>query len=217
MQNTRELLSIGQASEYLGISIDTLRRWEKRSKLTTFRSPGGHRYFDKKDLDELFGTKYERDEVSGFSISTKKEKLIETEIKPIATIAYNNFDLPYSPPPKPETKSDISESERPAKEINVPPITPIKITQNTPISPETAYYEQQKVGILIPPASFEKPTTEKKVLPDKSIITNKKIKISISFETLVIIFLSIIALIIIIFLILYLTNPKPGIISPIPQ
>ena len=49
-----KLLSIGEASEYLGVSIDTLRRWEKKEKVKSYRSPGGHRYFRKNDLDTLF-------------------------------------------------------------------------------------------------------------------------------------------------------------------
>jgi len=61
-EEKRTLLSIGEASEYLGVSIDTLRRWAKKGKIETHRSPGNHRYFYKKNLDDLFGTKYERTE-----------------------------------------------------------------------------------------------------------------------------------------------------------
>jgi excisionase family DNA binding protein len=60
MDPKKTMLSIGEASEYLGVSIDTLRRWEKKGKLITLRSPGGHRYFKKDNLDSLFGRKYER-------------------------------------------------------------------------------------------------------------------------------------------------------------
>ncbi len=63
MQNNKEqYLSIGEASEYLGVSIDTLRRWTKKGKLTAFLSPGNHRYFTKSHLDSVFGTRYERKE-----------------------------------------------------------------------------------------------------------------------------------------------------------
>lgn len=55
-----ERLTIGESSEYLGVSIDTLRRWEKKGVISAVRSPGGHRYFIKKDLDKLFGQKYTR-------------------------------------------------------------------------------------------------------------------------------------------------------------
>ena len=65
MQNptpTGKLLSIGESSEYLGVSIDTLRRWEKKGRINPLRSPGGHRYYSKEDLDALFGKRYTRDE-----------------------------------------------------------------------------------------------------------------------------------------------------------
>src|SRR3990170_35254 len=53
-------LSIGEASEFVGVSIDTLRRWEKKDAVKVYRSPGGHRYFLKDDLKGLFKQKYVR-------------------------------------------------------------------------------------------------------------------------------------------------------------
>ena len=44
------MLSIKEASEFLGISIDTLRRWERVGKITSMRTEGGHRRYDKKEL-----------------------------------------------------------------------------------------------------------------------------------------------------------------------
>jgi len=44
-------LSIGEAAEYLNISIDTLRRWDKNGKLIATKSEGGHRYYVKSDLE----------------------------------------------------------------------------------------------------------------------------------------------------------------------
>lgn len=43
-------MSIGSAAKYLGISRDTLRRWEKKGKLIAFRSPTNRRYYTKKQL-----------------------------------------------------------------------------------------------------------------------------------------------------------------------
>ena len=60
MQNPTDRFSIGKSSEYLGVSIDTLRRWEKKGVVTAYRSPGGHRYFLRRDLDKLFKQKYTR-------------------------------------------------------------------------------------------------------------------------------------------------------------
>ena len=39
-------VGIGDASEALGISIGTLRRWERTGKLVGERTPGGHRRYD---------------------------------------------------------------------------------------------------------------------------------------------------------------------------
>jgi len=50
---TNKDLNIGEAAGYLGISIDTLRRWDKSGKLPARRSGGGHRYYSQTDL-ELF-------------------------------------------------------------------------------------------------------------------------------------------------------------------
>ncbi len=48
-------LSIGQAAILLGVSITTLRRWEKEGILTpSFRTPGGHRRFALTTLESLF-------------------------------------------------------------------------------------------------------------------------------------------------------------------
>ena len=49
------MLSIKEASEFLGVSIDTLRRWEKAGKITSSRTSGGHRRYEKKDLIKLKG------------------------------------------------------------------------------------------------------------------------------------------------------------------
>lgn len=50
MPNT--LLSIGEAATLLGVSIDTLRRWDKANRLQSVRSgPRGHRYFRRLDID----------------------------------------------------------------------------------------------------------------------------------------------------------------------
>jgi excisionase family DNA binding protein len=47
-----KLLTIAQASEILGVSLDTLRRWDKSGKLVAIKKEGGtHRYYREKDLE----------------------------------------------------------------------------------------------------------------------------------------------------------------------
>jgi len=53
---SKELLTIREAAEFLGVSIDTLRRWDKSGKLIAVHKEGGtHRYYAKGDL-ELFAS-----------------------------------------------------------------------------------------------------------------------------------------------------------------
>lgn len=52
-------VSIGQAASYLGVSRDTLRRWDKNGKLKALRSPTNRRYYIKKQLDSIMSGKKE--------------------------------------------------------------------------------------------------------------------------------------------------------------
>lgn len=46
-------VSIGQAAKALGVSISTLRRWEKEGKIQAERTPHGHRRYDLAQLQGL--------------------------------------------------------------------------------------------------------------------------------------------------------------------
>jgi excisionase family DNA binding protein len=46
------LLTAKDASTYLGISLSTLNRIEKEGLLIPFRTPGGHRRYNRRILDE---------------------------------------------------------------------------------------------------------------------------------------------------------------------
>src|SRR3989344_1110172 len=51
-----KLLTIGQAAEYLKVSLNTLRRWDESGKLAAIKKDGGtHRYYREKDL-EIFAS-----------------------------------------------------------------------------------------------------------------------------------------------------------------
>ncbi len=51
MQDT--LISIGKAAQLLGVSIDTLRRWDISGRLQSVRSgPHGHRYYRQSDIEQ---------------------------------------------------------------------------------------------------------------------------------------------------------------------
>lgn len=50
----KKLLTIGKTAKMVGVSIDTLRRWDKSGKFSSLRvTPGGNRYYRKSDVDQL--------------------------------------------------------------------------------------------------------------------------------------------------------------------
>jgi hypothetical protein len=49
---------IGEAAKMLGVSKDTLRRWEKKGKIITRRSPTNHRYYAISHLHDLMEAKF---------------------------------------------------------------------------------------------------------------------------------------------------------------
>lgn len=50
------LLTIGEAARYLGVSVDTLRRWDRDDRLKSVRlTKTGHRRYRVSDLDALLG------------------------------------------------------------------------------------------------------------------------------------------------------------------
>lgn len=63
-------ISIGEAAKYLGISRDTLRRWEKKGMIKPNRSPTNRRYYTQSLLDEAMEKKQSRQK----SLKIKIEK-----------------------------------------------------------------------------------------------------------------------------------------------
>lgn len=59
MADKAEWMAIGEAAKFLGVSRDTLRRWEKRGKVKPVRSPTNRRYYTKKHLEEVMAGKTE--------------------------------------------------------------------------------------------------------------------------------------------------------------
>ena len=77
-------VSIGDAAEILGVSIDTLRRWEKKGFVSAHRSPGKHRYFLKKDLTGLFNERStsstSRTKTNIHSLKVNKNEKLEKKV-----------------------------------------------------------------------------------------------------------------------------------------
>src|ERR1700730_2946872 len=69
-----DFLPLAQAAEYVGVSRDTLRRWDATNKLKSVRRPGsGYRFYRRSDL-EPFRLEYKRAEQS----VTQSDHLFQT-------------------------------------------------------------------------------------------------------------------------------------------
>ena len=56
MAKLRDFLRISEAAEYLGVSPNTLRNWERAGKILAQRHPvNRYRLFRQQDLDTLLG------------------------------------------------------------------------------------------------------------------------------------------------------------------
>lgn len=54
----KDLLTIGQAAELIGVHPDTLRNWDRSGKLQAYRHPiNGYRLYSKKELRQLSACK----------------------------------------------------------------------------------------------------------------------------------------------------------------
>ena len=52
--NIRDYLKIKAAAAFVGVSVNTLRNWERAGKLATYRHPiNGYRLYKKSDLEGL--------------------------------------------------------------------------------------------------------------------------------------------------------------------
>ncbi len=169
MQDKKNYLTIGEASEYLGVSIDTLRRWEKKGRITPYRSPGGHRYYEKEELDSLFGKRYTRDEpqpkadqplgqtVSHTTTAPVAEPQISPIIPPPTTPVVSTSDeednifgsLPPNPPVPPPLTPSFVEKQHIPREIRLRPLEPVRITRQVVAS--------ASVDVVEIPAQPEKP------------------------------------------------------------
>lgn len=133
MQKQKRLLSIGEASEYLSVSIDTLRRWEKKGKIESLRSPGNHRYFSVEDLDKLFGKKYRHDKHGGKSVketikpkisgNQDQEEIIDNKVQE----EISKPEIPYLHPPISDLSVGMMIVDRPARDIKIPEAKLIKV------------------------------------------------------------------------------------------
>lgn len=77
-QSRQKLYSIGQAALYLNVSIDTLRRWEKKGLITAIRSQGNLRLFTKQELEAF---KREQDNQDFMMTISETAKMLSVSIQ----------------------------------------------------------------------------------------------------------------------------------------
>ena len=83
-------LSIGSASKLLGVSISTLRRWNKLGKLSSFRTFGNHRRFFTNDVLNIIHPK-KRLHVGYARVSSHEQKNdLETQSKRVLKAIEHN-------------------------------------------------------------------------------------------------------------------------------
>ena len=51
-------LALGPAARLLGVDPDTLRRWADDGRIEAFTTPGGHRRFDRRDIERLLEARH---------------------------------------------------------------------------------------------------------------------------------------------------------------
>jgi molybdopterin-binding protein len=72
----KEFYSVGEAARTLGISIDTLRRWDRQGRIKTERDQGNRRRVSAFEIDRLQGT------TDGGALSARNRfRAIATEVK----------------------------------------------------------------------------------------------------------------------------------------
>jgi len=175
----KRLLSIGEASEYLGVSIDTLRRWEKRGRIEPLRSPGNHRYFSKESLDKLFGKKYQHD-------ASNIKDVLETKTPKTANNTHQSLKTkedqektPESPHPNPSNSPSATlipftnkTIDRPAREINVPLTQRVRIIKTEEVHATNYGVEINREKITS--ASILTPSDLGNILPQKTLESSNK-------------------------------------------
>lgn len=66
---TKKLLSISEAANFLGISIDTLREWDKKAILPSFRpEPSSKRYYRLEDLENFLKKDHKNENITELGI-----------------------------------------------------------------------------------------------------------------------------------------------------
>lgn len=188
-EEREKYLSIGEAAEYLDISVDTLRRWEKKDRVTAYRSEGGHRYFDEEDLEKLVGKRYtrtvenetrNREKKGGKEDELELEEKIYEEEKEESVVIDNEREKEVE-----KVIVQAQEIEHIKRKVIIPPNVPVRIRHNPltmrDLSTKVSFSTFASVGVnetnsqsILDPILNAKKKENKKQKPKKALPISKK-------------------------------------------
>jgi excisionase family DNA binding protein len=91
IEYSTESLSIGKTASLLGVSVVTLRRWNKLGKLNSFRTFGNHRRFHINDILDIINPSLNKLHVAYARVSSHDQKKdLETQCKRLELIIKEN-------------------------------------------------------------------------------------------------------------------------------
>ncbi|MBU2898357.1 MerR family DNA-binding transcriptional regulator [Vibrio hepatarius] len=86
MIKVNKYLSVGETAEMLGVSVPTIRRWQKSGKIQeSYRTLGNHRRFSINSIRVLLGINFERKIVGYARVSSHDQKGKGSAYLPILT------------------------------------------------------------------------------------------------------------------------------------
>ena len=216
-KDEQALLSIGEAAEFTGVSIDTLRRWEKRGRLVAFRSPGGHRYFEKEKLKDLFNLKYAREPKPAI-LKPEKEELPPTPLPPEQEIpaqspasAAETILIPMASPTPVESRPEKPAPPATQEEATIPTVVSASSSESFQARREEPSAHEKDLGL-----GEEKPQVKTQEQLLKSLFDTphqEKRKLS---KTQMAAIAGLIVFAIIDLFLLYVWFATPKLLSPIP-
>ncbi len=91
MTNTAQYLSIREAAQKLGVSIDTLRRWEKQNVISSERTLGGHRRYS---LEQLIWAKDNIKKYTPRNITIPESAPVQIITETTTEVGFKVSDMP---------------------------------------------------------------------------------------------------------------------------
>jgi len=160
-------ITIGEAADLLQVSRDTLRRWEKKGKISSYRSPSNRRMYKKSEITEAYQQADDIETQEQHESEAPNIALVSPTYKPVLnkvqSISSNNYSVNTTPINNPFTSpaatfSNLSNSnENPITQVQSnDAFTANKMVNSSKLTsePEPKYQNQP----WAPPLSYKKPS-----------------------------------------------------------